>query len=184
MEISKEKCCLITENAKNDNIMPTDELSKLLGVDFYEVFKPSSVFNERLEKALSLAKKSDFSGFDYISYFDTNGFARVKLNGIYNLIDTNGRVLSKLWFDWISNFDENGFARIELNNKLNLIDASGKVISNQWFDYISSFKNSFARVSLNKKYNFIDIYGKVLSQQWFDDISYFENVFCSSYVKW
>ena len=49
MEISKEKCCLITENAKNYNIMPTDELSKLLGVDFYEVFKPSSVFNERIE---------------------------------------------------------------------------------------------------------------------------------------
>lgn len=88
MEISKEKCCLITENDKNDNIMSTDELSRLLGVDLYEVFKPSSVFNERLEKALSLAKKSDFSGFDYISYFDNNGFARVKLNSRYNLIDT------------------------------------------------------------------------------------------------
>ena len=183
MEISKEKCCLITENAKNDNIMPTDELSKLLGVDFYEVFKPSSVFNERLEKALSLAKKSDFSGFDYISYFDTNGFARVELNDKSNLIDKKGNLLSQQWFDYISYF-ENGLARVKLNHKFNLIDANGKVISNQWFDYISSFKNSFARVSLNKKYNFIDIYGKVLSQQWFDDISYFENVFCSSYVKW
>ena len=149
MEISKEKCCLITENAKNDNIMPTDELSKLLGVDFYEVFNPSSVFNERLEKALSLAKKSDFSGFDWITNFDENGFARVELNGRYNLIDTNVKVISKLWFDWITNFDENGFARIELNNKLNLIDANDKVISKLWFDDIDDFdKNGFAKVKL------------------------------------
>ena len=142
MEISKEKCCLITENAKNDNIMPTDELSKLLGVDFYEVFKPSSVFNERLEKALSLAKKSDFSGFDYISYFDTNGFARVKLNGIYNLINTNGKVISNQWFDYISSF-KNSFARVSLNKKYNFIDIYGKVLSQQWFDDISYFENVF-----------------------------------------
>lgn len=120
MEISKEKCCLITENAKNDNIMPTDELSKLLDVDFYEVFKPSSVFNERLEKALYLAKKSDFSGFDYISYFE-NGLARVKLNHKFNLIDANGNVISNQWFDYISSF-KNSFARVSLNKKYNFID--------------------------------------------------------------
>ena len=56
-------------NGGNDNIMSTEELSRLLGVNFYEVFKPSSVFKDRLEKALSLVKNGDFSGFDYISEF-------------------------------------------------------------------------------------------------------------------
>lgn len=144
MEISKEKCCLITENAKNDNIMPTDELSNLLGVDFYEVL--SSVFNERLEKALSLAKKSDFSGFDWITNFDENGFARIELNNKLNLIDANGKVISKLWFDDIDDFDKNGFAKVELNDKWNFIDKKGNLLSKQWFD------NCFDAAELSKNY--------------------------------
>ena len=178
MEISKEKCCLITENAKNDNIMSTDELSNLLGVDFYEVFKPSSVFNERLEKALSLAKKSDFSGFDYISYFDKNGFARVELNGRYNLIDKKGNLLSQQWFNYVSYF-ENGLARVKLNHKFNLICTNGNLLSKQWFDDIYNFdKNGLAQVMLNDKWNFIDTNGNLNSKQWFDrPYSFDENGF-------
>ena len=181
MEISKEKCCLITENANSDNIMSTDELSNLLGVDFYEVFKPSSVFNERVEKALSLAKKSDFSGFDYISYFDKNGFARVSLNKKYNFIDIYGKVLSKQWFDDIYNFDKNGLAQVMLNDKWNFIDTNGNLNSKQWFDRPYSFdENGFALVELNKKYNFINIYGNLITKEWFGsywDAGHFEEEF-------
>ena len=161
-------------NGGNDNIMSTEELSRLLGVNFYEVFKPSTVFKDRLEKALSLAKKGDFSGFDNIDNFDKNGIAQVRLNNKYNLIDANGKVISKQWFDYVCKFDENGFARVRLNNKYNLIDANGKVISKQWFDWISEFKNGFAEVKLNKKFNFIDVNSNLLSKQWFDWISNFD----------
>ena len=106
----------------------------MLGVNFYEVFKPSTLFKEKLEKALSLAKKGDFSGFDdYIGDFK-NGISGVELNDKCNLIDTNGNLLSQLWFDNVFAFNEHGIAQVELNRKWNLIDKNGKLLSKQWFD--------------------------------------------------
>ena len=144
-------------NGGNDNIMSTEELSRLLGVNFYEVFKPSSVFKDRLEKALSLVKKGDFSGFDYISEF-VNGIAIVSLNYKFNLIDTSGNLHFKQWLDWISNF-ENGIAVFKLNKKFNFIDINGKLVSQQWFDNIYGFKNGFTLVELNNKWNLINANG-------------------------
>ena len=153
------------DNGGNDNIMSTEELSSLLCVNFYEVFKPSTVFKDRLEKALSLAQKGDLSGFDNIYSFDENGFARVKLNNKWNFIDVNSNLLSKQWFDDIDNFDKNGFAQVMLNNKWNFIDVNGKLVSKQWFDDIYGFKNGIAKVKLNHKWNFIDVNGNLLSEQ-------------------
>ena len=154
-------------NGGNDNIMSTDELSRLLGVNFYEVFKPSTL-KEKLEKALSLAKKGDFSGFDGIYDFDEYGISIVKLNKKWNLIDVNGNLLSQQWFDEIDDFN-NGFAIVKLNNKWNFIDQNGKLLSKQWFNWIDGFdRNGFSGVRLNNKFNFIDQNGKLLSKQWFD----------------
>ena len=163
-------------NGGNDDIMSTEELSRLLGVNFYEVFKPSTVFKEKLEKALSLAKKGDFSGFDDIDNFDKNGIAKVELNDKCNLIDVNCNLLSKQWFDWIDNFNENGISRIELNNKWNLIDTNGNLLYKQWFDNAFDFNEyGISIVVLNDKWNFIDTNGNFLSRQWFDWILNFEN---------
>ena len=165
------------DNGGNDNVMSTDELSRLLGVNFYEVFKPSTVFKEKLEKALSLAKKGDLSGFDYIGDFE-NDFAIVSLNDKFNFVDTNCKLLSKRWFDEIDNFDRNGFAQVVLNNKLNLIDVNGNLLSQQWFDWIDNFnEDGIAVVRLNDKWNLIDINCNFLSKQWFDYISSFKNGF-------
>ena len=165
------------DNGGNDNVMSTYELSKLLGVNFYEVFKPSTVFKEKLEKALSLAKKGDLSGFDYIGDFE-NDFAIVSLNDKFNFVDTNCKLLSKRWFDEIDNFDRNGFAQVILNNKLNLIDVNGNLLSQQWFDWIDNFnEDGIAVVRLNGKWNLIDINCNFLSKQWFDYISSFKNGF-------
>ena len=188
------KCKTVTcrwnhDNGGNDNIMSTDELSRLLGVNFYEVFKPSTLFKDRLDKALSLAKNGDFSGFDKIYNFNKNGFARfelnkeynfigvngiaqVMLNGKWNFIDTNGNLLSKQWFDEIYGF-KNGFAQVMLNDKWNFIDTNGNFLSQQWFDYVYDFdSDGIAQVTLNGKCNFIDVNGKLLSKQWFDDYIY------------
>ena len=169
------KCKTITcrwnhDNGGNDNVMSTDELSRLLGVNFYEVFKPSTVFKEKLEKALSLAEKGDFSGFDNIDNFDKNGLAKVELNNKWNFIDTNGNLLSKQWFDYISYF-ENGFAKVMLNNKYNFIDVNCNLLSKQWFYIVYDFNEyGISKVKLNNKCNFIDTNGNLLSQQWFDNV--------------
>ena len=165
------------DNGGNDNIMSTEELSRLLGVNFYEVFKPSTLFKEKLEKALSLAKKGDFSGFDDIDNFDKNGLAIVGLNDKWNFIDTNGNFLSKQWFDNVYEFNRDGIAQVMLNGKCNFIDVNGKLLSKQWFDdYIYEFnRDGFAEVRLNDKCNLIDVNGKLLSKQWFDEIYGFKN---------
>ena len=182
------KCKTVTcrwnhDNGGNDNIMSTEELSRLLGVNFYEVFKPSAVFKKKLEKALSLAKNGDFSGFDYIGEF-RNGFDKVSLNKKWNLIDLDCNLLSKQWFDYISYF-ENGLAKVQLNHKFNFIDQNGNLISQQWFDNIHGFNEydntygfneyGIVTVELNKKWNLIDVNGKLVSKQWFDWIGDFEN---------
>ena len=172
-ECNSITCRWNDNNGGNGNIMSTEELSRLLGVNFYEVFKPSTLFKDRLEKALSLAKKGDFSGFDYISGF-LNGIAKVKLNRKCNFIRTDGKFLFEQWFDLLSNFDKNGLAGVRLNNKWNFIDVNGNFISEHWFDEIDDFNNGFAKVRLNNKWNFINLYGKLVSQQWFDNIHDFD----------
>ena len=168
-ECNSITCRWNDNNGGNGNIMSTEELSRLLGVNFYEVFKPSTVFKEKLEKALSLAEKGDFSGFDNIDDF-VNGLAKVELNNKWNFIDTNGNLLSKQWFDYISYF-ENGFAKVMLNNKYNFIDVNCNLLSKQWFYIVYDFNEyGISKVKLNNKCNFIDTNGNLLSQQWFDNV--------------
>ena len=169
-ECNSITCRWNDNNGGNGNIMSTEELSRLLGVNFYEVFKPSTVFKEKLEKALSLAEKGDFSGFDNIDNFDKNGLAKVELNNKWNFIDTNGNLLSKQWFDYISYF-ENGFAKVMLNNKYNFIDVNCNLLSKQWFYIVYDFNEyGISKVKLNNKCNFIDTNGNLLSKQWFDNV--------------
>ena len=169
-ECNSITCRWNDNNGGNGNIMSTEELSRLLGVNFYEVFKPSTVFKDKLEKALSLANKGDFSGFDNIDNFDKNGLAKVELNNKWNFIDTNGNLLSKQWFDYISYF-ENGFAKVMLNNKYNFIDVNCNLLSKQWFYIVYDFNEyGISKVKLNNKWNFIDTNGNLLSQQWFDNV--------------
>ena len=169
-ECNSITCRWNDNNGGNGNIMSTEELSRLLGVNFYEVFKPSTVFKEKLGKALSLAEKGDFSGFDNIDNFDKNGLAKVELNNKWNFIDTNGNLLSKQWFDYISYF-ENGFAKVMLNNKYNFIDVNCNLLSKQWFYIVYDFNEyGISKVKLNNKCNFIDTNGNLLSQQWFDNV--------------
>ena len=169
-ECNSITCRWNDNNGGNGNIMSTEELSRLLGVNFYEVFKPSTLFKDRLEKALSLAEKGDFSGFDNIDNFDKNGLAKVELNNKWNFIDANGNLLSKQWFDYISYF-ENGFAKVMLNNKYNFIDVNCNLLSKQWFYIVYDFNEyGISKVKLNNKCNFIDTNGNLLSQQWFDNV--------------
>ena len=102
----------------------------------------------------------------------SNGYAKVKLNDKYNLIDIQGKLVSpSQWFNYVSYFS-NGYARVKLNNKWNYIDTQGKLVSpNLWFDVAYNFSDGYAIVGLNNKYNLIDTQGKLVSpNQWFDDV--------------
>jgi hypothetical protein len=97
--------------------------------------------------------------FDWAGDFH-EGYAAVELNGRWNFINTEGKVLTQQWFDDAWDF-YNGFARVELNNKYNFIDKEGKILCDQWFDYVYDFYDGYARVELNRGWDLIDTEGRL-----------------------
>ena len=156
------------DNGGDDGIMNTKEISQVIGMNFFEAFKPNNKWKDLLTNVMQrLADGEDPRDvFGYVGDFN-EGFALVELNGKCNFINQEGRLLSDQWFDNVGNFNE-GFAWLELNGKCNFINQEGKFLSNQWFDNVCNFSEGFAKVELNYKYNFINQEGKFLSDQWFN----------------
>lgn len=104
-------------------------------------------------------------------------FTRVQrdIDGKFNLITANGKLLSDEWFEWVGDFyDEFALVGRE-NHEYNYIDKEGKIISEQWFKWLDYFHNGFARVqSFDDEFNFIDKQGKLLSDEWFRYVDYFD----------
>jgi len=156
-------------NGGNDSIMNTKQISEVIGMNFFEVFKPNGKWNALITNVKQrLANGEDFNEvFDDCGDFH-EGFAGVGLNGKYNFINKSGEFLSEQWFDYCSDFYE-GFARVEVNRKWNFINKNGDFLSKQWFDGCSNFHEGFVMVGLNGKWNFINKNGEFLSERWFDD---------------
>ena len=163
-----------------DHIMDAEKLSGIVGFNVFNKCKPSEKGIKILYRMKNTQKMLDDGTplneiFDYVGDF-SRGLALVELNGKWNYIDTDGKLLSEKWFDYVGYFSE-GFANVQLNGKLNFIDTEGKLRSNQWFDYVDDFIEGVARVKINGKYNFIDTEGKLLSEQCFDYVGDFSEGF-------
>ena len=159
----------------NKGLCSVEQLEDILDVNFYKVFLPYTL-EELHERGVILFDevqelldngKNPKEIFDSVYDF-CNGYERVKLNGKYNLISTDNRLVSnEKWFDWCQDFYD-GYAVAQLNNKYNFIDTNGNYISKQWFDVCYGFHECYAIVKLNDKYNFIDTNCKYITDQWFD----------------
>ena len=94
-------------------------------------------------------------------------FTRVQrdIDGKFNLITEDGKLLSKQWYEWIDYFQD-GFARVQrAYEKYNYIDKQGKLLSNEWFKYGYDFNNGFARVQRGDgEWDKIDNTGKIVSE--------------------
>lgn len=159
-------------NGGNDSIMNTKQISKVIGQNFYKVFKPNNKWKEILGNALRRLKNGEkpsdvFDDYDYSCLWP----GRVRFNGKWNYLkqDKKSLLSPDLWFDWCGDF-MNGFGVVELNGKYNFIRKDGSLLSpNQWFDFCAYFLEGFAKVELNGEQNLIDGEGNLLSPyQWFD----------------
>jgi hypothetical protein len=108
-------------------------------------------FLEAVEKAKQrlVAGEKPENVFDYCGNF-YEGLAWVKLNGKYNYINSDCKLLSDKWFDDRWGFN-NGFAQVKLNGKWNFIDHKCNYLSDTWFDDFGEFHDGFALVELNGK---------------------------------
>ena len=161
-------------NGGNDNVMKAKQVSKVVGVNFYETFKPNNKWEETLSDAMERLANGEVPEIVFDQFYDfEEGFAIVELNGKENFITTNGKLLSDTWFDECYNF-ENGIAIVCMNNKWNFLTMNGRLLSNTWFDRCYDFENGFVRVELNSKMNFLTMNGRLLSDTWFDRCSDFQ----------
>ena len=174
------------DNGGNDSIMNAKELSQVIGMNFFEVFKPNNKWKDLINSIMQRLANGEnpIFIFEYVGNF-CEGFAIVRFNDRFNFINQESRLLSGQWFDHVNNFCE-GFAKVKLNDKFNFINQEGRVISDQWFDYAGDFNEGFAKVKLNDRFNFINQKGKFLSDKWYDDCCNFYNGFASVKIgsKW
>ena len=164
------------DNGGSDSVMDDEQLSELLGVNFYSVFKPYTreelhakgviLFDEVQPMLDNGVSPTDM--FKEIGDFN-DGYAKVNLNNKWNFININNKLLSDTWFDGVYDFYD-GCAGIRLGGKFNFIDTYGMFISDTWYDAGYNFYDGYAIVMLRHKYNFIDTHCKLISDTWYDDV--------------
>ena len=156
------------DNGGTDNVMDEKEISQIVGVNFYQTFKPNNKWNDIIDTCIKRIR----NGEPYYEVFDKcynfhDGYACVVLNGKCNFINTDGDFISKQWFNMVYDFHD-GYACVVLNGKCNYINTNGDFISKQWFDNGNSFHDGYACVRLKGKSNYINTDGDFISKQWFD----------------
>ena len=172
------------DNGGSDSVMDDEQLSDLLGVNFYNVFKPYTR-DELHEKGFILFDEvqpmldngvSPTDIFEFVGDFN-DGYAKVTLNNKWNFINRNNKLLSDTWYDTVYDFSD-GYAMVNLNGKWNFINKTNKLLSDTWYDAVSNFSNGYAAVQLGDKVNLIDRNGKRVSDTWYDKVY----DFCNGYA--
>ena len=109
-------------------------------------------------------------GFESISKFDEDGYAVVKRNGVFNLIDKDFRLLSSLWF---SNLGYE-YKSQETEYEDYLDDETGMV---EYRDYQvekirrdTSFHDGYLKIELLGSFNLINKTGMVQFPIWYDSL--------------
>ena len=176
------------DNNSNDGIMKPMELSKLIGRNYYQVFKPYTkdelyakglVPTSDVQMLLDKGKKPN-KIFSKMLNSAIDGILIVSLNEKkWNLFDASkNMILCSEWYDYVGNFYD-GFARVQRGDgKYNFIKPDGKVLCSEWYGYVLCFYDGFVRVQRDDgKWNFIKSDGSILCDEWYKDTDYFYNGF-------
>jgi hypothetical protein len=171
------------DNGGNDSAMNAVEISKVVNVNFYEVFKPNTKWKDMLDNAKQRLANGEEPEeiFNVVREFN-HGYAAVKLNNKYNFINKNGEIVFDKWFDYVNDFYYD-CAKVRLNGKYNFINKNGEFMSDNWYDEIYSFYYGYAKVELNNKMNFIDTEIKLVSDDWYDEVYDFDEDYGMVYLK-
>ena len=180
-EVNSITCRWNHKNGGSGHVMDDEQLSELLGVNFYNVFKPYTrdelhakgviLFDEVQPMLDNGVSPTDI--FEFVGYF-YDDCANVNLNGKWNFINRNNKLLSDTWYDYVGSFSD-GYAAVQLDGKLNLIGKDGKYLSDRWYYLVDDFYNGYAKVKSGDKYNLINQNGKCVSDTWFDWVDNFYN---------
>ena len=103
--------------------------------------------------------------FDYASSF-VDGFARVCINEMWNLINTTGEYLLDEWLDGESDSMLDGFyygcALIKKDGKYNYINKEGNLLLDTWCDVAKRFDNDYTFIKYGDTKCVINNKGNIL----------------------
>ena len=117
----------------NPELHTAEQLEKVLNVPFYQTFKPYTreelhargiILFDEVQELLDAGTPPE-KIFQNVGRF-SEGFAWVRLNGKWNYIDKNGKLLSNTWFDDVGDFSE-GFAWVKLGKECKYLGRDGNV---------------------------------------------------------
>lgn len=109
------------------------------------------------------------------------GFAKIKVDGLYKFIDRHGKWLSDESFIDVVQYFKNGYAVVRVaGNYCNIINKYGKLILDSKetkYTSMGSFVNGIAKVSRGSvedlEWNYIRTNGSVVSKEWFRNAAEF-----------
>lgn len=174
-----------------DHALTKEEISKLIGRKFDEVFIPKKNGENEQKKWLDFSAECDRriargEPLDEIFEDYDNFMLRYKKyckveNEDYacNFYFLNKGILVKnQWFDEVEYFWE-GFAKVQLNGYANVIDMNGEYRSEQWFDDLTVEEGvseyGLILVYNEGKHNVLNAKTKkLISNQWFDDYDFID----------
>ena len=181
------------ENGGSDSAMNAKEVSQVVGVNFYQVFKPNTKWQD-MTANLNQLLMSDIpleDIFDKVSELCKNDeFIPVTLNGRKNYVTRDRKLLCKKWFDNVKQFSD-GVGMVTQGDRVNFVNANGELISQIWFDWAQPFVNGAAMVGLETNYdtgtmplNFINTKGQlILKENFVNGHNFSEDGYAPVYFK-
>lgn len=182
-------------NGGSDQVMSPDQLSKVIGKDFYSVFKPLTdediqrmKMNEvyEIEQELesywygysnekefldNVCEKIDFSGA-----CDKDLYVFPSMNDRKIIVDDEVCLLVQSAFDDVDVDAEGGIISVTDNDKHAFLTPDGKYLINQWFDKVFvTFECGFSLVYLeNRGWNILNLNGEIC-MEWCKSMSFFKS---------
>lgn len=177
-----------------DHALTKEEISKLIGRKFDEVFIPKKNGENEEKKWLDYSAECDrriASGepldeiFEKHNKYDSFMLKYKKYCKVENEDDVcnfyfpnKGILVKNQWFDEVEEFCD-GFAKVQLHGYANVIDMNGEYRSEQWFDDLTIDEEiseyGLILVYNEGKHNVLNAKTKkLISNQWFNDSEYID----------
>lgn len=112
--------------------------------------------------------------------------ARVKLNGKYNFLNKEWKLVSDNWFDY-GYFGVNDIIvgrNDDKKIKYNVLNEDGSIKCKTWFDWILDSEQTYHIAKLDEKVNIFGKDGKLLLRKWVDRVSGINNDFAIIVDNW
>lgn len=140
------------DNGGDDSIMDAKQISQVIGMNFFDVFKPSMVFQEKLQGSLERLKMSGGNvayAFDY-SIPINDGYYIVdiceKRNVIKLLPYGECKFIFDEWYDMISDCKPSDVLLIMNGRSQNYATVEGNMLLDKWPNIAQEFMNGYGVV--------------------------------------